>query len=505
MAKNSIRDRVSYGIGRLTGAGLSRDQALGIMGSLAGESGIGLNTGAFNPKDPNGGSFGIAQMHSGRKTSMIAYADRMAAKQGLARGALRKDFKTQMDYVVHEATTKYASTMNRISRLGGTPKAVRAAASRIWTKEFEAPSAKYAHYTTRAQNAHYYAGLVGNAKIDATAQPKDVSVTGANLQDTEETPTDASVDETASTGDTSTTGTGIENRPGMPPSEGSLAEQRSRQAAEVQDTKYAEFAHQPNKEGVLGLQQDTRIADAMSTMTIDPGPASITDQAVAVADESVVGDQSVIDAAAVDESGTPAPQQKEHRSIFGRISDSISQIGEDALGIKADNADTSSTADNKKAGFLDGEVTIGAIAGTVVGGIVGGPLGSMIGGLLGQGLNNAFDGVGVDTSTGEEDGLLGGLGRSISGMLGDVFGGMSDGANTNTATHDPFGGGESGGFGSLFGGRSSSDTNQSGGRRGMGVHGLGESEQAGNHDNSSNNSGGSGGGSGGKDSKGGKK
>lgn len=147
------KERVSYGIGRLASIGLSRTQAAGIMGSLMGESGRDLNTGAHNPNDPNGGSSGIAQWHSGRLSGLKSFAK--------TKGTSWKDFKTQMDYVAHELTTTEKAALERVKKTSNL-----AAATKTFTNAYERPNQKYANHAGRLANAKHAASLVDGVDVD---------------------------------------------------------------------------------------------------------------------------------------------------------------------------------------------------------------------------------------------------------------------------------------------------------------------------------------------------
>jgi len=488
-SKQSIRDKVAYGVGRLQGKlGLTRAQAIGVMGSLAGESGIGLNTGAFNPNDP-GGSVGIGQWNNGkarkgpaaRKNNLYAFADAAAAKAGLAKGSLRKDFKTQMDFVVHELSTYEKGALGKIKSAKTATQAAR-----MHTTYYERP--KDPRHQARAQNATYYGKLIGNEKVDI-ATPDDESVSGANLP--EDTRTDEEIDAS------------MASRPGMPVSENTMAEQAARKEqgiqAAIQDKKYDAFANQPQKEGMLSLQQDNRIQSAMESMVVDR-PA--VEKQVAL-DEPEVDEDIAIDDSVADDETASAPAKEKDRSIFGRLSDAVNGIGEE-LGLSEPDED--STGSTKKSGLLDGEVGLGGILGSLAGGLIGGPMGAVAGGLLGQGLFDGLNGT-TDETTGEEDGLLGGLGRTIDGYLnsvGESLGFGSDASGSSNGGLGPDSGKRDGNFGG-FASKSSAGT---GSRSGSpdGRTGLGDSEQAGNHDSGTGGSGKGGNkGESGKGGKGGKK
>ena len=115
---------------KLTGAGLQSHQALGAIWSLAGESGAGLNPGAYNPKDP-GGSVGIGQWLGPRRAALEAFAK--------SRGTAVTDPTTQTDFLVDELTNEKAATYQP-----GVFKAMQGAgtaadATKVWTSQFERP------------------------------------------------------------------------------------------------------------------------------------------------------------------------------------------------------------------------------------------------------------------------------------------------------------------------------------------------------------------------------
>lgn len=164
---------MAYGISALGRVGIGREQAIGALGSLAGESGRGLNTRAFNPKDPNGGSFGIGQWHSSRRTALENFAKK--SKYGL------NDFRTQMDFVAHEL--KEGGTHSHVRKaLQSAP--TRYKAADIWTKKYEVPAKAYEHLDRRRKNADYFAKVASG--LDPGDMPDDESLTGAKLSYAEE-------------------------------------------------------------------------------------------------------------------------------------------------------------------------------------------------------------------------------------------------------------------------------------------------------------------------------
>jgi hypothetical protein len=133
---------------KLTGAGLASHQALGAVWSLAGESGAGLNPGAYNPKDP-GGSVGIGQWLGPRRAALEAFAK--------DRGTAVTDPNTQADFLVDELTNEKAATYQP-----GVFKAMQGAqtaadATKVWTSQFERP--KVDNSDARIKNGTQVASL----------------------------------------------------------------------------------------------------------------------------------------------------------------------------------------------------------------------------------------------------------------------------------------------------------------------------------------------------------
>lgn len=141
MGRMSIGDKLSYGMRTLGGIGLSRTQAYGVMGSLMGESGKGLNENAHNPNDPGPlGARGIAQWNQGRLAALKSFAAK--------KGTTWNNFKTQMDFVAHELTTTEKAAYNRVKNATTVEQATKG-----FTFGYERPNAKYANLAGRIQHA----------------------------------------------------------------------------------------------------------------------------------------------------------------------------------------------------------------------------------------------------------------------------------------------------------------------------------------------------------------
>lgn len=109
----------------LKGLGLNNYQIAGVLGSLAGESSVMLNSKAVNPTSK---AFGIAQWLGSRLTGLKNFA-----KQG------NKDYTsedTQIDFLLHELTnTSEKSVLNTLRKTKNLEEATL-----VWTRNYERPS-----------------------------------------------------------------------------------------------------------------------------------------------------------------------------------------------------------------------------------------------------------------------------------------------------------------------------------------------------------------------------
>jgi tail lysozyme len=99
-----------------TGRGYTPEQASGIVGNLAHESG--LNPASYNPNDRGGPSAGLAQFHNERLTDLKAFA--------AAKGTSPTDFQTQLEFIDSELHGKEGATFARLQG-AKTPEAAAAA------------------------------------------------------------------------------------------------------------------------------------------------------------------------------------------------------------------------------------------------------------------------------------------------------------------------------------------------------------------------------------------
>lgn len=497
-SRMTTAERVAYGVGRLTSIGLSRNAALGVMGALAGESGRGLNTRAHNKADPNGGSYGIAQHHSGRRRAMERYVEKVMTANP------KKDvFEAQMDFVLDESQKKYSKMLDRIKALPDDPSS-RLKAVREWTLKYEAPNAKYRNYTGRLGHANAYAAMLAGKKIDPIGDESksisqaDLPADGVFNPDRQET-------------------NGVLPAPNeMGSVANSIAAQTQKPQTQKPASGFPAYSPSPSDERQMdwsgldtrfGIQHPAGPSTAATSVAAAKGvPSPSGGVQVASSDPS-----SGMTAFAPGDSGMPASNNSQVASIFGDLSASLGRVGagvrasadrtkddvaaasaDDSSSIIAQNQQTD-TAPNNEAGkrqlsesvfggdgLLSGGINLGTMVGGGVGGMVAGPVGAIVGGLLGTVVSKVTGidghrlgiGIGEETSAGaEDDGILGGLGRAVRGIangIGDALGvdlGTDDSSTEsgpNGNAHPRDGGGSRSILGGLFDRDSSSGRGKSG-------------------------------------------
>lgn len=153
----NLQEKLDYANSSLSAIGLNETQRAGVIGSLMGESGRTLNTSALGD---GGRSFGISQVNGDRRTGLESFA--------AAAGRALNDFRTQMDYVVHELTTTEKKALDAVK--GAT---TLEAATRAFTNKFERPNQAYANHTGRYNHATYaFSAITGRQPANlATYDP----------------------------------------------------------------------------------------------------------------------------------------------------------------------------------------------------------------------------------------------------------------------------------------------------------------------------------------------
>lgn len=325
------RKELEYAIGRFESIGMTRNQALGALGSLAGESGRGLNTKAFNPKDPNGGSYGIGQWHSARKTNLVEFAKKT--------GKPVNDFKTQIDYIAHELTK--TSEKKTLAKFKANPNMTLAQAAKTWTNGYERPNPKYAHHNTRAKNAQYFADVIGGKKV---ASVPDMSLTGAT------------------------------NVGGMV--EGIAKGPTPEQMAKSSNVASA-FTNPAAR--AKGLDAIAKMTSTLPSGAPDASRANMGGNAYATGQAGVPtpGDGGVARAT----------------KAGGDIVDGLSKVGDFFGGLATGGLSTADKVEDEADGFF-GKPNTAAIVGTLAGGFFGGMPGALVGGMVGQAIGRSLGNVG---------------------------------------------------------------------------------------------------------------
>lgn len=115
----------AYGVTILRNLGLGEEAIAGVLGSLMQESL--LDPTAYNDKDPNGGSFGIAQWNGSRLRDLHEFADKTQQEA--------TSFETQWQFIAQELKTSEKGAFDRVLAAS-----TRGEAADLWTRHFERPS-----------------------------------------------------------------------------------------------------------------------------------------------------------------------------------------------------------------------------------------------------------------------------------------------------------------------------------------------------------------------------
>ena len=119
-----MMDNRQFFYGKLTGEmGLTPQQALGVLYSLGGESGAGLNTAAIG----SGGDFGVAQWTGSRKVGLNKLAESL--------GTNNTDPNAQWQFMKSELVGPYSHVLQGLRNAS-----TAADATNIWTTQYESPA-----------------------------------------------------------------------------------------------------------------------------------------------------------------------------------------------------------------------------------------------------------------------------------------------------------------------------------------------------------------------------
>lgn len=154
--------RQAYAMQKFMAAGLTKEQAAGLVGNIMQESGAGLRTDAVNRGDGNDGSdsIGILQWNSTRARQLKAYAN--------SKGKDWRDFDTQLEFVIVELNTTEKAAGDAIRAAKTTEEAAGAAATRYIRPQGSNYGAAAAHgWENRKNNALRLSGVdVGDVPVD---------------------------------------------------------------------------------------------------------------------------------------------------------------------------------------------------------------------------------------------------------------------------------------------------------------------------------------------------
>jgi hypothetical protein len=116
-----ISDRPAYAYNYLTENGVSPIMASGLVGNLMQESGKDIDPAASGD---NGNAFGSAQWNGPRMRAYMGYAK--------GRGAEPTDFKTQLDFLLHEGRTTEKAAWSAIAAAKTPEEAALIASGKFW-------------------------------------------------------------------------------------------------------------------------------------------------------------------------------------------------------------------------------------------------------------------------------------------------------------------------------------------------------------------------------------
>lgn len=142
--------------------GLTPAQASGLVGNLAQESGLALNT-RVEGFDKTG-SYGIAQWLGNRKENLVKFATKQDKSHS--------DFNTQLDFVWHELNTSENKAFNKLKE-SKTPEQAAQAIS----KYYERPHKDYAHNEKRVKYANqFYSQYTGENVPSSVIQDDNIDM-----------------------------------------------------------------------------------------------------------------------------------------------------------------------------------------------------------------------------------------------------------------------------------------------------------------------------------------
>ncbi len=144
---------------KLTSLGVPSKTAAGAVGSLMGESGRGLNTGALNRGDGADGSdsIGMGQWNGSRATAL----KRVAGEMGLP----WTDPRVQVEHLGRELQGTHSYVLRDLKN---GPDSIDRGAN-VWTGRYEVADPAMAHQDRRIQNGYAFANQLANAPTQVAA------------------------------------------------------------------------------------------------------------------------------------------------------------------------------------------------------------------------------------------------------------------------------------------------------------------------------------------------
>lgn len=116
-----ISDRPMYAFNYFREQGMPDHVAAGLVGNLMQESGADINPAAVGD---NGNSFGAPQLNGPRRIAYMGFAKE--------RGVDPTDFRTQLDYLIHEGKTSEKGAWDAIMAATTPEDAARVASEKFW-------------------------------------------------------------------------------------------------------------------------------------------------------------------------------------------------------------------------------------------------------------------------------------------------------------------------------------------------------------------------------------
>lgn len=482
MAKSmSLAEKMDYAFDAFGSIGIGREATIGAFGSMMGESGRSLNTAAYNPNDPKGGSRGIAQHNGSRLTAM----ENFKSKWGDV-----KDFRHQVDFVVHELKTTEKKTADKLRAEGIT----RTKAADTWTKSFERPKDPDSKLAERRANAEHISKELSKAvaniatpEVGPTPQARPDPTSVAQTQATATTAPGFDVGRfgapsqpvaQAASFDMSRFGPAtapsmsvatMDRAPSAMPTTPSTPTQTAQAAPGFDVGRFGDIGFKsqtvsPEAKSMLGYTPE-KLADPVAAIAAAAPTQSLADLQSKTATQPTTAStpfslsrpevafrDPMVNAQPAGKTTTSAAStQTKSTDIMGDLSAAIGGVASGVKGAAsalgkgdihgafaampgsatptpAQAAAQQAKANTEQAGakskgFLEQDTNITGAIGAIAGGIFGGAPGAIAGGLVGQGIGKALEGItnGITGKSADKavQGVESGFSRAVESLFGD--------------------------------------------------------------------------------------